>query len=693
MSRRMWAVLVGGALAMVLGACSGTNEALPTPQATIATILDHPDPVPPLRPDRSSLYTISPDGSGLKLLFEVGGGLSFAVSPSGGQVAVMAQDRSESILYLVDAATSASQEIARRPEMRLGGWSPDGEVLALSLQLDSERLAIGFYSVASGEIQTFDLPETEYASPFFINFIGWTPGSEAFYLGQPDRDSVSVYRLDVREARLAKVVELPDYPTITISPNASGLTIGVMDYDQRSAATYSIETLGWDAVGRTELVSFSDEVPLSGGHSLAWSPDGSQLAYGRLTGTGTSISQAFVLGQDGESVQITNAEDGITGALLWSPKQDAVLIIRDICTSCDGFGKRVVLVPVDGSGEVRLPGAESYGHADAAWAPDGERFVYSGDALYVANSDGGGSAAIVEIEGASYGPIVWPSGDQIFFIRTSTRAPVTYLAEPDGSGIEQFSVGVNVSITGEAHADWPWPDDGRFHELIWASDGSRAALVLRSEEGLQLVVQDADQHRVVATHDFISSPSWSPDGDEIVYQAVNALWIVDVDSAEPRRLLDDVSRAGIAWSPDGESVLVGWNGRVVSVLADGSSSPHELFVIEEIRYEESQFRVSPDGEALAIGTDMGLLVGILSTGELVQVTEHAVRGVAWAPDGKALAFGIMDFRNTGAIPGVYIASRDGQRFLQLTESSGRLHDVLYWLPDGRIMFLSHTQFI
>ena len=176
-------------------------------------------------------------------------------------------------------------------------------------------------------------------------------------------------------------------------------------------------------------------------------------------------------------------------------------------------------------------------------------------------------------------------------------------------------------------------------------------------------------------------------------QAVNALWIVDVDSAEPRRLLDDVSRAGIAWSPDGESVLVGWNGRVVSVLADGSSSPHELFVIEEIRYEESQFRVSPDGEALAIGTDMGLLVGILSTGELVQVTEHAVRGVAWAPDGKALAFGIMDFRNTGAIPGVYIASRDGQRFLQLTESSGRLHDVLYWLPDGRIMFLSHTQFI
>jgi len=83
----------------------------------------------------------------------------------------------------------------------------------------------------------------------------------------------------------------------------------------------------------------------------------------------------------------------------------------------------------------------------------------------------------------------------------------------------------------------------------------------------------------------------------------------------------------------------------------------------------------------------------VSTGQLVKVSEHSVRGLAWSPDGETLALGLVDTRGTGAPPGVYLASRDGQELQQLTEPSGRIHEVQYWLPDGRIMFLSHTQFI
>ncbi len=692
MSRRSLAVLVGGALALVLGACSGTDEALPSLQPTIATILDDPAPGAPLRPDRSSLYAISPDGSDLQLLFEHGGGLSFEVSPGGGQVAVMARDRSESILYLVDAATSASQEIARRPAMLLGAWSPNGERLALSLQDDAGQPVVGLYSVASGEIQTFDLPYTEYGSPTFTRFIAWTPGSEAFYFTQPDKDSVSVYRLDVGEGRLARLVGFDDYPTMAISPDGSGLTIGVMDYDQRSTATYSIEMLGGDGVSRTEVISFSDEVPLSGGHGLAWSPDGSKLAYGRLTGTSTYISQAFVLDQDGESVQITNAEDGINGALLWSPKQDALLVIRDICTSCDGYGKKVILAPADGSGDVALPGAASYGHADATWAPDGERFAYSGDALYVANSDGSESNAIVEIDGASYGPIVWPTQGQIFFVRTSTRAPITYLVEPDGSSIEQFSVGANVSITGEAHGDWPWPAEGRFHQLVWNDDGSRAVILMVVDRQWRLFLQEAGAGRLLTTHEYIQSPTWSPDGNRVAYEAERSLWVLDLHSMERRRLIDDVQNVGIAWTPDSKEIVAMIDERVVSLPLNEDALYAELFAIKEIKYGTPELSVSADGSMIGIGSEHGLFIATRSTGRVVQVSEHSIRGLAWSPDGMTLAFGLRDTRGK-APPGVYLVSRDGQKLRQLTEASGRLHDALYWLPDGRIMFMSHTNYI
>ncbi len=577
--------------------------------------------------------------------------------------------------------------------MALGSWSPDGESLTLSIGVDDERLALGVLSTETGEITLRALPESEYSNPAFPRFIGWTPDSSAVFVLHPDRNVSSVLRLDVMSGELTEIASQAElFPHVALSPDGTRLAHGVFDFRPNQAGTYSIDVFQSDGSERSELLRFTDEVPLGGGHGLAWSPDGVKLAYGRLTGSGLVMSQVYVLDEEGMSVQITNGEDGINGSLLWSPKQDALLVVRDICTSCDGFGRKIIFAPVDGTGEVALPGAEGYGHADAAWAPDGERFAYSGDALYVADSDGSTSTPILEIEGASYGPIVWSTDDQIFFIRTSTRSPVAYLVDADGSGIEQFSVGANVSITGEAHDDWPWPTEGRFHKPVWSEDGLWATFVLAVDRESQLMVQDGDGHRILATHTFIQSLTWSPDALSLAYEAEGSVWVVKVDGSEPLLVLEDVTNAGIAWMPDGDRLFATVGESLISVAADGSGLQEEVMIIENPGYEAPQLSVSPDGDAIAIGGDLGLQIGKLSTGTLVKVTEGSIRGLAWSPDSQKLALGLHDTRGTGALPGVYLASRDGLDLRQLTEPSGRLHDVQYWLPEG-ILFLSHTNFI
>jgi len=208
-----------------------------------------------------------------------------------------------------------------------------------------------------------------------------------------------------------------------------------------------------------------------------------------------------------------------------------------------------------------------------------------------------------------------------------------------------------------------------------------------------LIIQDAGGHHVLASHPFISEPTWSPDGLAIAYEAEGALWVVDVETGESSRVLEDVQNAGIAWTQAGETIFATKGESIVSVATDGQLLPEEVLVLRDPIYDAPQLSVSPDGQAIAIGNDAGLSIGTFSSGDLVKVTELSVQGMAWSPDGRSLALGVRDIRGTGAAWGVYLASREGDKFVQLTEASGRIHEVQYWLLGGVIMFRSHAQFI
>jgi Tol biopolymer transport system component len=113
-------------------------------------------------------------------------------------------------------------------------------------------------------------------------------------------------------------------------------------------------------------------------HDLAWSPDGSRLAFQAAGGGPVRIEHVWIVGVDGSGLTDVSQEGDAWGAALrWSPSG------RQLAFESPGG---IWLTNADGSGlrQVALPGKRA-----SVWSPDGSRIAYlDEDSLYVAALDG-----------------------------------------------------------------------------------------------------------------------------------------------------------------------------------------------------------------------------------------------------------------------------------------------------------------
>jgi len=139
---------------------------------------------------------------------------------------------------------------------------------------------------------------------------------------------------------------------------------------------------------RTSIVATKGGIP-----ALAWSPDGSTIAYVANTRSEPSKSGVFVVRPGGTPIRIEGsgvlysrssgwgALDAMNGLdeLVWSPDGTRLAL----STSRDGL----IVLPIDGSGERTV----IHGHPGSfAWSPDGRQiaFVARGDVVVVPTSGG-----------------------------------------------------------------------------------------------------------------------------------------------------------------------------------------------------------------------------------------------------------------------------------------------------------------
>lgn len=255
----------------------------------------------------------------------------------------------------------------------------------------------------------------------------------------------------------------------------------------------SIWVMNQDGSGQTMIAE------TTGGSDLAWSPDGTRLAF-------SDVGGIYVINADGsgETRVPGTTRDDQTPA--WSP-DGTKLAMRSLGDREGG----IAVINLDGSGRRWLTNEIMDGQP--TWSPDGTMIAYSSsDDIFVMKADGSSRKRLARIEGIENDPAWSPDGRQIAFRHNST--------------ISALDV-----------------DGGKARQLV--SPGGTAAVNPAGSGANKLAVGRGDP----------ASPGWSPDGTKIVFalwQSGEAcsIWVMNGDGSEQVRLTDNrTCDHDPAWQP------------------------------------------------------------------------------------------------------------------------------------------------
>ena len=340
----------------------------------------------------------------------------------------------------------------------------------------------------------------------------------------------------------------------------------------------------WIGFAAMNQLSDRDEIIFDYREVLAsapeWTPDGSRIVFGHEGGIyavnrdGSALNR--IHGSDGEDYQSSVPRVSPDGAgIVYSRYQKNRNHWITMTSALAGSGERTLTKSVSDS-QFGTRGRHQSGHA---WSPDGSRIAFFNDFhLYAIGAGGADLIRLAELSsgGSFSNPLVWsPDGNPIAFAGSGSAL---HVIETDGSGAtelvkEESGSGIIISSP------------------TWSPDGNRIAFVRTlppDEDGryswqvVTLSGPDLNTAHQVADGFYKYSGdyelAWSPDGENLLISGYNFVSVVNADGSDFRTLVNLQPRypghIRASWSPDGSKIAMynggGYEGALFVMSSDGS---------------------------------------------------------------------------------------------------------------------------
>ncbi len=276
-------------------------------------------------------------------------------------------------------------------------------------------------------------------------------------------------------------------PAHATAPGAKGAVAFFRDDLQTGNGAIYIQDGGGSATNVVDVQGWVD--------GLAWSPDGSRIAYDPQGGFQGLIE---VVDSDGDNPHpVATLDQASAQWPSWSPDGTKILFTK--VTFPDPFDRREDLwvVNANGSNLHALISTPTFDEEEPAWSPDGSQIAFNSPdpntgspRLYVVNADGTGR----QLLGKGGSPTWSPDGARIAFTRGDL-----FTIRADGSDLRRVTYLYGVHDQSAQYPSWS-PDGSALVFESWRISGGRIATVGLDESDPVPLTDGADGRQ----------PEWQP---------------------------------------------------------------------------------------------------------------------------------------------------------------------------------------